>query len=333
MQENLNDYLKVYNEEFGLNLKTSDIDEILGIKHFNLKPYIWKPYNIELERFLQAKLKEILLNEQKKLTKSSLINICAFNECQGRYILISQVKEKEYIANKPESNYFSSIIVTMYNEYSCEKLKTFKKSLVKVTNAKYNRFKVGELSFLPFFRKIFNDMGLFPNKKEAFQCIYTAKFLICANLMNNNLKLQDNNLQGHHIFYDTQIFEAFENSILPISENYHTKEFHPDNLNGSHKSTPNIAKGFLYKKMFDLKYKKIKQKNFNYKVQANLIDILIYYFVENKTISEIQRILNNNKSKFKLSYNTISKLVEYFKQYNLVLTSENIDVLRSLAKK
>ena len=176
-------------------------------------------------------------------------------------------------------------------------------------------------------------MGLFPNKKEAFQCIYIAKFLICANLMNNNLKLQDNNLQGHHIFYDTQIFEAFENSILPISENYHTKEFHPDNLNGSHKSTPNIAKGFLYKKMFDLKYKKIKQKNFNYKVQANLIDILIYYFVENKTISEIQRILNNNKSKFKLSYNTISKLIEYFKQYNLVLISENIDILKGLAKK
>ena len=326
-------YLEVYKEEFNLTLKTKDIDEILCLKGLNLKPYTWKPYNIEIENFLQRKLKETLLNEQKKLTESSLINICAFNECQGRYILVSQVKEKEYIPDKPESNYYSSIIVTMYDEYSSGSLKSFKKVLIKVTKAKYNRFKVGELSFLPFFRNLFNDMGLFPNKNEPFQCIYTAKFLTCTNLMNNNLKLQDKNVQGHHIFYDTQIFEVFENSILPINETCHTKEFHPDNLNGSQKSKLNIAKGFLYKSLFDLKYKKAKQKNFNYKVQTNLIDILFYFFVENKSISEIQKILKNSKPKYKLSYNTISKLIEYFKQYKLVLTPENIDILRCLTKK
>ena len=82
--------------------------------------------------------------------------------------------------------------------------------------------------------------------------------------------------------------------------------------------------------MLKQKYFKVKPKKYNPDIQENLYDILEYYFVQKKSISDIQRLIQQNKPEHKLVYNTINKIVEHFKQYTIVLTKENIETMKNL---
>jgi hypothetical protein len=58
----------------------------------------------------------------------------------------------------------------------------------------------------------------------------------------------------------------------------------------------------------------------------------MYYFVEHKSISEVQRMLKTKNPKRALAYNTIKKIVTHFTQYTPVLTPQNIDYIRDIEK-
>ena len=82
--------------------------------------------------------------------------------------------------------------------------------------------------------------------------------------------------------------------------------------------------------MLSLKYFKVKPKKYNHKIHSNIFDILDYYFVQNMSTSDIERKIKTTNPNNKLVYNTIHNIVEYFKQYSVVLTPENIQHIKNM---
>lgn len=323
MDKDLKLLLKTYKEEFGITLNDTNIDNILGLSELNLKPYIWKPYLAKEEEFLQRKLKEFLLKAQKDKYNWVLTD-CVFREYKKQYILVSYIKENN---NK---NY-THILITIYDANK-NYLKTLKRKLTKRKNeysSEYSRFKLVRNAVKPNFSYKFDEMGLYNNRGDVSQTIYTQRFLPMVYFINNNPTLTTH-IQGHHIFYDTRIEHSSKYTILPIREDKHTQEFHPENIKGSAKTQYNIAKGLLYSQMLSLKYFKVKPKKYNHKIHSNIFDILDYYFVQNMSTSDIERKIKTTNPNNKLVYNTIHNIVEYFKQYSVVLTPENIQHIKNM---
>lgn len=323
MDKNLKQLLKTYKELSGIILKDTNIDNILGIGELNLQPYVWKPYLVEEEEFLQRKLKDFLLKAQKD-KYNCILTECVFREYKHQYILVSYIKEND---NKD----YTHILITIYDAYK-NYLKTLKRKLTRRKNeysSEYSRFKLVRNAVKPNFSYKFDKMGLYNNRGDISQTIYTQRFLPMIYFINNNPTLTTH-IQGHHIFYNTKCEENSGYSILPIREDKHTQEFHPTNIQGSAESEYNIAKGLLYSEMLKLKSFKVKPKKYNPKVHANIFDILDYYFVKNMSVSDIERKIKATNPTNKLVYNTINSIVEHFKQYLPVLTLENIQHIKNI---
>lgn len=54
MEDKLKIILKLFKDEFGIELEDTNIDNILGLKELHLQPYIWRPYIEKEEQFLQT---------------------------------------------------------------------------------------------------------------------------------------------------------------------------------------------------------------------------------------------------------------------------------------
>lgn len=323
MDKSLKQLLKTYKELFGITVKDTNIDYILGIGELKLQPYVWKPYLVEEEEFLQRKLKDFLLKAQKD-KYNCILTECVFREYKHQYILVSYIKEND---NKD----YTHILITIYDAYK-NYLKTLKRKLTRRKNeysSEYSRFKLVRNAVKPNFSYKFDKMGLYNNRGDISQTIYTQRFLPMIYFINNNPTLTSH-IQGHHIFYNTKFEENSGYSILPIREDKHTLEFHPTNIQGSAESGYNIAKGLLYSEMLKLKYFKVKPKKYNPKIHANIFDILDYYFVKNMSVSDIERKIKATNPTNKLVYNTINSIVEHFKQYLPVLTLENIQHIKNI---
>lgn len=323
MDKSLKQLLKTYKELFGITLKDTNIDNILGIDELNLQPYVWKPYLVEEEEFLQCKLKDFLLKVQKD-KYNWILTDCVFREYKQQYILVSYIKEND---NKD----YTHILITIYDAYK-NYLKTLKRKLIKRKNeysSEYSRFKLVRNAVKPNFSYKFDEMGLYNNRGDISQTIYTQRFLPMVYFINNNPTLTTY-IQGHHIFYNTSIEHTSRYTILLIREDRHTQEFHPENIKGSSECQYNIAKGLLYSEMLKLKYFKVKPKKYNPKIHANIFDILDYYFVQKMSVSDIERKIKATNPTNKLVYNTINSIVEHFKQYLPVLTPENIQHIKNM---
>lgn len=317
--------LKTFKDEFGIKLEDTNIDNILGLKELHLQPYIWRPYLEKEEAYLQTQLKNYLYNEQR--TKyNSPITECVFQEYKNRYILVSYLSDFSRVDKLPD---YTDIIITFYDAYE-PKCKTIRRKLSKCGKKPkcYTRFRLKPDSIPEIFSQKFNEIGLYLNRTNDSQQIYTQRFLPMVYLINNNPKLTPN-IQGHHTSYDTSVEIGSKTSILPIREDLHTKEFHPSNIIGSAGSTFNIAKGIMYSEMLKLKYFGVKPKKYDPKVHENICDILDLYFIQNLSISDIKRHFEQYKPNSKLAYNTIKNIVEHFKQYTPVLTKENIQIIKN----
>ena len=326
MDKDLKLILKTYKKEFNITPRCTDITEILGLESLDLQPYIWNPYTQKGEQFLKDKLKEYLLTLQKQ-KYNHIYTDCVFQEYKNSYILITYIKESK-------TKTYTHIIITIYdgntNYYKVLKRKLTRcHSKITPYSARYTKFKLVQHAICDKFSAKFKEMGLFNKKSDIYQTIYTQRFLPYVYLINNNPKLTVD-IESHHIFYDTSIEECSSSSLLPVRADKHTQEFHPENIFGSATSNYNIAKGLMYSQMLKQKYFKVKQKKYNPDIQENLYDILEYYFVQKKSISDIQRFIQQNKPEHKLVYNTINKIVEHFKQYTIVLTKENIETMKNL---
>ena len=327
MKDNLKIILKTFKDEYDIKLKDTNIDNILGLKDLQLQPYIWRPYLEKEERLLQTKLKAYLF-EQQRLTYNKPLTECVFQEYKNRYILVSylnDLKESKLI----NSSTFSHIVITFYDAYE-PKCKTIRHKLTKCGKKpkRYTRFRLKPDAIPEIFSQKFNEIGLYLNRTDNYQQIYTQRFLPMVYLINNNPKLTAN-IQGHHINYDTGVEIASKCSILPIREDLHTKEFHPSNIISSAGSKFNIAKGIMYADMLSDKYFKVKPKMYDRKVHENIFEILDLYFIQGLSISDIKRYFEQHKPDSKLAYNTIKSIVEHFKQYTPVLTKENIQAIKS----
>lgn len=250
-----------------------------------------------------------------------------YQEYKNSYILITYIKENSLKC-------YSHIIITIYDGakdyYKCLKRKLTRcHSKITSHSARYTKFKLVQHAICDKFSAKFKEMGLFNKKSDIYQTIYTQRFLPMVYLINNSPKLSPR-VEGHHIFYDTSTEECSKHSILPIREDIHTKEFHPENIQSSANSQDNILKGVLYSEMLRFKYFKTKQRKFNPDIHENIYDILEYHFVQNKSVSDIQRLIQQNQPKHKLAYNTINKLIKHFKQYTAILTKENLEVMKNL---
>lgn len=317
--------LKTFKDEFGIKLEDTNIDNILGLKELHLQPYIWRPYLEEEEKFLQTRLKDYLYNEQR--TKyNNPITECVFQEYKNRYILVSYLSDFSKVDKLSD---YTDIIITFYDAYE-PKCKTIRRKLSKCGKKPkcYTRFRLKPDSIPEIFSQKFNEIGLYLNRTNDSQQIYTQRFLPMVYLINNNPKLTPN-IQGHHTNYDTSVEIGSKTSILPIREDLHTKEFHPSNIIGSAGSTFNIAKGIMYSGMLKLKYFGVKSKKYDPKVHENIFDILDLYFIQNLSVSDIKRYFEQYKPNSKLAYNTIKNIVEHFKQYTPVLTKENIQTIKN----
>lgn len=319
--------LKTFQEEFGIKLKDKNIDNILELNELQLQPYTWRPYLEKEEDFLQTQLKNYLLEKQMQKFNKPIIE-CVFQEYKNRYILVSYLNDLKD-TNLINNSTFSHIIITFYDAYEA-KCKTIKHKLSKCGKKPkcYTRFRLKPDSIPDLFTQKFNEIGLYLNRTNNYQLIYTHRFLLMVYLINNNPKLTPH-VQAHHIFYNTKVEIASNCSILPIRENAHTKEFHPTNIQGSANSKQNIAKGILYSNLLQQKYFKIKPKKYNPKVHENVFDILDLYFIQKLSISDIKRHFEQYKPDYKLAYNTIKSIVEHFKQYTPVLTKENIQEIKN----
>lgn len=317
--------IKTFKDEFGIILEDTNIDNILGLKELHLQPYIWRPY-LEEETFLQTQLKGYLYNEQR--TKyNSPITECVFQEYKNRYILVSYLSDFSRVDKLSD---YTDIIITFYDAYE-PKCKTIRRKLSKCGKKPkcYTRFRLKPDSIPEIFSQKFNEIGLYLNRTNDSQQIYTQRFLPMVYLINNNPKLTPN-IQGHHTNYDTRVEIGSKTSILPIREDLHTKEFHPSNIIGSAGSTFNIAKGIMYANMLQQKYFKVKPKKYDPKVHENIFDILDLYFIQKLSVSDIKRHFEQYKPNSKLAYNTIKNIVEHFKQYTPVLTKENIQTIKNM---
>ncbi len=316
--------LKTFKDEFGIKLEDTNIDNILGLKELHLQPYIWRPY-LEEETFLQTQLKNYLYNEQR--TKyNSPITECVFQEYKNRYILVSYLSDFSKVDKLSD---YTDIIITFYDTYE-PKCKTIRRKLSKCGKKPkcYTRFRLKPDSIPEIFSQKFNEIGLYLNRTNDSQQIYTQRFLPMVYLINNNPKLTPN-IQGHHTNYDTRVEIGSKTSILPIREDLHTKEFHPSNIIGSAGSIFNIAKGIMYANMLHQKYFKVKQKKYDPKVHENIFDVLDLYFIQKLSVSDIKRHFEQYKPNSKLAYNTIKNILEHFKQYTPVLTKENIQTIKN----
>lgn len=325
MEDKLKIILKLFKDEFGIELEDTNIDNILGLKELHLQPYIWRPYLEKEEQFLQTQLKAYLYNEQRAKYNNPITE-CVFQEYKNRYILVSYLSDFSKV-NKLSD--YTDIIITFYDAYE-PKCKIIRRTLSKCGKKpkRYTRFRLKPDSIPEIFSQKFNEIGLYLNRTNDSQQIYTQRFLPMVYLINNNPKLTPN-IQGHHTNYDTSVEIGSKSSILPIREDLHTKEFHPSNIIGSAGSNFNIAKGIMYSEMLKLKYFSVKPKKYDHKVHENIFDILDLYFIQKLSISEIKRYLEQHKSNSKLAYNTIKNIVEHFKQYTPVLTKENIQKIKN----
>lgn len=321
-------YLKVYDETFGIKVEDKDIDEILGIENLNLKPYYWKPYFKDAEKRLQTLLEEKLIDYQRKEYNAVVIP-CAYNEYKNIYILVSEIKENK----DGEYNNSKHLVITTYDAYSGNIIHNIKrKILFSKTQAtytkkvKYNKIKITKNTFYKPLVEHFSKMGLFPKLNLDQQQIYLTRLYLAVNFINNGLNLTKD-VQGHHTFYDTRKESETKYSIIPIHPKKHTEYFHPNNTIGSNNSVTNQAKAILFSNLLKLKYFKVKQRKSNINIYINFIFVLREYFLNNKSIMEIKDNIKSINPKNTLSYNTIAKIVKHFTQYKLVLTEENINVL------
>ena len=85
MEDELKIILKLFKDEFGLELEDTNIDNILGLKELYLQPYIWRPYLKDEEEYLQTQLKAYLYNEQRAKYNNPITE-CVFQEYKNRYI-------------------------------------------------------------------------------------------------------------------------------------------------------------------------------------------------------------------------------------------------------
>ena len=326
MKNELKIILKLFKDEFGIELEDTNIDNILGLKDLQIQPYIWRPYLEDEESFLQNQLKAYLF-EQQRLINSSPITECVFQEYKNRYIFVSYLSDFNKV-NKLSD--YTDIIITFYDAYEA-KCKTIKRKLSKCGKKpkRYTRFRLKPDAIPEIFSQKFNEIGLYLNRTNNSQLIYTQRFLPMVYLINNNPKLTAN-IQGHHVDYDTSKETVSRCSILPIREDLHTKEFHPSNIIGSACSKFNIAKGIMYSEMLRQKYFNVKPKKYDRKVHENIFDILDLYFIQKLSISDIKRHFEQYKPNSKLAYNTIKNIVEHFKQYTPVLTKENIQKIKNM---
>lgn len=332
----LQKYLDFYKEEFGIDTKGKDIDEILGISDLNLKPYVWEPYIEKAERYLQLQLKLYLLELQKAETEGFITSEFIFQEFQNLYILLTPVKEitKRYNIDGQLKDY-THLLLTIYDTKTGV-ISHLKKPIIRVKQHNgafyYNKIKINTSKFNEVLKDKFNTMGLFSHRKKYIeQHIYISRLLPAIKFINNDLIMKPN-FEGHHVFFDTQSERISEYSMLLINKKQHSKEFHPNNTRGTNGNTVNKAKGILYNNMLKLKYFLVKEKKFNADIRFNIPDILMYYFVEHKSISEVQRAIKSNNPKRALSYNTITKIISHFTQYTPVLTPQNIDYIRDIEK-
>ncbi len=324
--------IKVYKDEFGIKVPEDiDIMEVLGIKKLNLKQHTYTPYLEKEENYLQLKLRDYLLKYQKnKFSECTIISECIFQEYNNIYILISYAKTGN-------DKYYKNIIITTYDAKN-NHLSSIKRALTPVGQKDgkfyYYKFKLSKnYIYEPLVEK-FKEMGAFLNKNEftGNSCqFYTQRFLPMIYFINNGINYTGN-YQGHHIFYNTSVEEVTRNSILILNPKKHTKEFHPQNIFGSAHSTYNEAKGLLYSELLNIECFITKPHQYNNKIYYNIFNILQSYFIENKTVSQIVRDIENNNPKYKLTYNTVKKIIGHFIQYKAVLTPENINYISNMTK-
>lgn len=201
MKDNLKNILKTFKDEFGIKLKDTNIDNILGLKELQLQPYIWRPYLEKEEQFLQTQLKAYLYKEQR--TKyNNPITECVFQEYKNRYILVSYLSDFNRV-NKLSD--YTDIIITFYDAYE-PKCKTIRRKLSKCGKKpkRYTRFRLKPDSIPEIFSQKFNEIGLYLKRTNDSQQIYTQRFLPMIHLINNSPKLTPN-IQGHHTNYDTSL--------------------------------------------------------------------------------------------------------------------------------